>query len=133
MRVKPALSLESGLQPPPVPWQGILGSCLRKPCQVYQFPELEVPMGPSSVDPRDRTENVPSRRLSPDDGVTWQSAPHHAIRPAVGDLTGNPWATPRKPCYETVSPKWANFTGNTGERGKRSKTLNRQIPDVSLP
>lgn len=109
MWVKPALSLESGLQPLPVPWQGILGSCLWKPCRAYQLPELELPMGPSSVDPRDGTENVPSRKLSPYDEVTWQSAPHHAMRPAVGDLTGNPWSTPRKPCYETVSPKWANF------------------------
>ena len=109
MWVKPALSLESGLQPLPVPWQGILGSCLWKPCRAYQLPELELPMGPSSVDLRDGTENVPSRKLSPYDEVAWQSAPHHAMRPAVGDLTGNPWSTPRKPCYETVSPKWANF------------------------
>lgn len=108
MWVKPALSLESGLQPLPDPWQVILGSCLWKPCQGYQVPELEAPMGPISVSPRDGTENVPSRKLSPYNEATWQH-PHHAMGPAVGDLTGNPWSTPRKPCYETVTPKCANF------------------------
>lgn len=72
MWVKPALSLESGLQPLPDPWQVVLGSCLWKPCQGYQLPELEVPMGPISVNPRDGTENVPSRKLSPYNEATWQ-------------------------------------------------------------